>query len=69
MLLGPVSYLDCLVFLVFLAPQLLLNVGLIETVVVVLQALPFFRTYTMTRLPIAHPRYRNPRLVASPASS
>ncbi|KAI1085767.1 alpha/beta-hydrolase [Whalleya microplaca] len=41
MILGPVSYLDCFVFCVFLAPQLLIHVGLLETVAVVLQCLPF----------------------------
>ncbi|KKY33306.1 putative alpha beta-hydrolase [Diaporthe ampelina] len=41
MILGPVSYLDCIVFCTFLAPQLILNVGLFETVVTVLQVLPF----------------------------
>ncbi|KAK8055844.1 alpha/beta-hydrolase [Apiospora rasikravindrae] len=41
MILGPVSYLDCLVFCVFLAPQLLIHVGLVETLGVVLQCLPF----------------------------
>ncbi|KAI3394154.1 hypothetical protein diail_3164 [Diaporthe ilicicola] len=41
MILGPVSYLDCIVFCVFLAPQLILSVGLFETVVTVLQTLPF----------------------------
>ncbi|KAI1417788.1 Arylacetamide deacetylase-like protein [Hypoxylon sp. FL1857] len=41
MVLGPVSYLDCVVFCVFLAPQLIIHVGLLETVLVVLQCLPF----------------------------
>ncbi|KAI0013732.1 alpha/beta-hydrolase [Xylariaceae sp. FL0662B] len=41
MILGPVSYLDCVVFCVFLTPQLLIHVGLFETVVVVLRCLPF----------------------------
>lgn len=41
MILGPVSYLDCLVFCVFLAPQLILDVGLFETIKVALQCLPF----------------------------
>lgn len=41
MMLGPVSYLDCIVFFVFLAPQLLIHVGPIETLGVVLQCLPF----------------------------
>ena len=42
MLLGPVSYLDCFVFCLFLAPQLVWQVGFFETTYCVLQALPFF---------------------------
>ena len=41
MILGPVSYLDCIVFCVFLAPQLLIHVGILETAAVVLRCLPF----------------------------
>ncbi|KAI9810705.1 MAG: hypothetical protein M1832_001214 [Thelocarpon impressellum] len=41
MILGQVSYLDCIVFLVFLAPQLLLQVGLWRTLICGLYALPF----------------------------
>lgn len=41
MILGSVSYLDCIVFCVFLAPQLIIHVGLLETVLVGLQCLPF----------------------------
>ncbi|KAI1405870.1 Arylacetamide deacetylase-like protein [Hypoxylon fuscum] len=41
MLLGPVSYLDCVVFCAFLTPQLIIHVGLFETIYVVLQCLPF----------------------------
>ncbi|RYP33670.1 hypothetical protein DL767_004665 [Monosporascus sp. MG133] len=41
MILGPVSYLDCIVFCVFLTPQLLIHVGLLKTVSVVLRCLPF----------------------------
>jgi hypothetical protein len=44
MILGPVSLLDCLVFCLFLAPQLIIQVGLIRTVVTVLRTLPFLRT-------------------------
>ncbi|KAK6950136.1 hypothetical protein Daesc_008462 [Daldinia eschscholtzii] len=32
MILGPVSYVDCIVFCAFLAPQLIIHVGLLETV-------------------------------------
>ncbi|KAI1661779.1 alpha/beta-hydrolase [Daldinia decipiens] len=41
MILGSVSYLDCIVFCVFLAPQLIIHAGLLETVLVGLQCLPF----------------------------
>ncbi|KAK0645908.1 Alpha/Beta hydrolase protein [Cercophora newfieldiana] len=41
MILGPVSYLDCLVFCILLAPNLLWYVGLTDTLVCVLKALPF----------------------------
>lgn len=41
MILGQISYLDCLVFLLFLIPQLLLQVNLIELIAVASKALPF----------------------------
>ena len=43
MILGQVSYLDCVAFLMFLAPQLLIQVGLLDTLVCGLCALPFLR--------------------------
>lgn len=45
MILNQISYLDCIAFLIFLAPQLLIRVGLVETVSCVIAALPFFRMY------------------------
>lgn len=48
MILGPISYLDCIVFCVFLAPQLLLELGLIETIQIILQVLPFLGTFSDT---------------------
>ncbi|KAK4172573.1 Alpha/Beta hydrolase protein [Triangularia setosa] len=54
LLLGPVSYLDCLVFCVFLVPQLIWRVGFFETTRCVLQALPFF----LLRLPVQFLRER-----------
>ena len=42
MLLGPISLTDCFVFLLLLAPQLLLQVGPIRTLLVAIRALPFF---------------------------
>ncbi|KAL8762265.1 MAG: hypothetical protein Q9184_001713 [Pyrenodesmia sp. 2 TL-2023] len=41
MILGQISYLDCLIFLLFLAPQLLLNVNFFELIFCVLKAVPF----------------------------
>lgn len=41
MVLGPVTLLDCLVFCIFLAPQLIWQAGLIPTLFSVLEALPF----------------------------
>lgn len=41
MILGPISNLDCIVFCLLLAPQLIWNVGLLDTTVCVLQCLPF----------------------------
>lgn len=49
MRLGPVSYLDCLVFCMLLAPQLIWHVGLFSTGYCVLQMLPFFCTYASPR--------------------
>ncbi|KAK8252291.1 Alpha/Beta hydrolase protein [Phyllosticta capitalensis] len=40
MILGQISYLDCLVFLIFLAPQLLLEVGIFNVAAWLLPALP-----------------------------
>lgn len=45
MILGQISYLDCLVFLIVLAPQLLLHVNIIELLTCVLKALPFVRKF------------------------
>ena len=42
MILGQISYLDCIVFLVFLAPQLLFRVNIFEVLICIIQALPFF---------------------------
>ncbi len=43
MILGQISYIDCAVFLIFLAPQLILQVGFVETFVCAFKALPFLR--------------------------
>ena len=40
MILGPISFLDCLVFVLFLLPQLLLGINLLELIKVGLQVLP-----------------------------
>lgn len=41
MILGPVSYLDCIVFCVFLAPQLIWQAGLFRTIFHASRAVPF----------------------------
>ena len=41
MILDQISYLDCLVFLFFLAPQLLLRVNIFELLFYIVRALPF----------------------------
>jgi hypothetical protein len=41
MILGQISFLDCIVFLVLLTPQLLFHVGLFTTALWIIQALPF----------------------------
>lgn len=51
MILGQISYLDCIVFIIFLAPQLLIHVNIFELLSCVFQALPFFRR---NFLPIQH---------------
>jgi acetyl esterase/lipase len=43
MILGQISYLDCVVFLIFLVPQLLLRVNTFELLSCFFKALPFFR--------------------------
>jgi hypothetical protein len=40
MILGPISYIDCIVFLLFLAPQLILHAGIVRTGFWLLRALP-----------------------------
>ncbi|KAK9779480.1 putative Alpha/Beta hydrolase protein [Seiridium cardinale] len=64
MILGPISYLDCFVFCIFLAPQLLLRVGLFETLGVALQCLPFL----LFQLPFEflHERFLSSRTEQSP---
>ncbi|KAH6604221.1 hypothetical protein Trco_007667 [Trichoderma cornu-damae] len=41
MILGPISLIDCLVFCIFLAPQLLRQAGFLPTAIVVIKAIPF----------------------------
>jgi len=43
MILGPVSYIDCVVFCILLVPALLLDVGLLDTIRCIIKALPFLR--------------------------
>ena len=42
MILGQISYLDCIAFLVFLVPQLLVNVNIFELAWIALSCIPFF---------------------------
>lgn len=46
MILGPVSLLDCLVFVIFLIPQLLYQAGLFSTALVVVKVIPFLSMST-----------------------
>jgi hypothetical protein len=41
MILDQIAWSDCIIFLVFLAPQLIIHVGLIETAICGIKALPF----------------------------
>lgn len=43
MILGQIAWIDCIAFLVFLAPQLIVQIGLFRTILVGLKALPFLR--------------------------
>ena len=44
MILGPISLLDCLVFVIFLIPNLLIQVGIFGTIGLVVKLVPFFGT-------------------------
>ncbi|KAH9884463.1 Arylacetamide deacetylase-like protein [Xylariomycetidae sp. FL2044] len=70
MILGPVSYLDCVVFCIFLTPQLLIHVGLPETVFVVLQCLPFLGEWPIVLVShrIARPDTVYPKAIELPYS-
>ena len=43
MILGQISYLDCIAFLLFLLPQLLINVNTFELAWATFKCIPFFR--------------------------
>jgi hypothetical protein len=59
MILGQISWLDCFVFLVFLAPQLIIHVGFFPTLFCGLRALPFLRMFdTFSHLNDLMPRPR-----------
>ncbi|KAI9812671.1 MAG: hypothetical protein M1826_002793 [Phylliscum demangeonii] len=60
MILDRITILDCIVFLVLLAPQLLVHVGLLPTLAPVLRALPFL----LLQLPVALIRDRGLRAKA-----
>ncbi|KAL7947285.1 Alpha/Beta hydrolase protein [Trichoderma barbatum] len=65
MILGPVSLIDCLVFCIYLAPQLLHQAGFLSTAVAVLRAIPFL----LLTLPIQFVWNRYCRSYASHKSS
>lgn len=48
MILGPISLVDCGVFLIFLAPQLIWHAGFFLTLFTGLKALPFLRWLSLT---------------------
>lgn len=54
MILGPVTLIDCFVFLVLLIPQLLWTVGIFETVYVAAKTLPFL--CMLCPVPFVHSR-------------
>jgi acetyl esterase/lipase len=49
MILSQISYLDCIAFLVFLTPQILLQIGLVPVLKWLIPALPWLGMYRMTR--------------------
>jgi len=59
MILGTVSLLDCLVFVLFLTPQLVLQAGLFPTAETVLRALPFLLVTLPTDLARTRTRPRS----------
>lgn len=59
MILGPVSLIDCAVFCVFLAPQLIWNVGFFRTVLTVIRCLDFLRSsFLVVKHQISHSHIR-----------
>ena len=50
MILGPVSLIDCLVFLIFLTPQLLIHAGFFATLGAAVPALPYLCEYRLDGL-------------------
>ena len=45
MILGQIAWVDCFAFLIFLAPQLIIQVGLLKTAATGIRALPFLRSF------------------------
>ena len=43
MILDQIAWVDCFAFLLFLAPQMLIHVGLFQTAICGIKALPFLR--------------------------
>lgn len=57
MILDQIAWVDCIAFLLFLAPQLLIQIGLFPTIFCALKALPFLRKApnAYLTLPTLHP--------------
>ena len=65
MILGPISLLDCAVFVIFLLPSLLVQVGILKTIRLIIQALPFLGSSSGQ----AGPVFEADRLPNSPKTS
>ncbi|PGH23905.1 hypothetical protein AJ80_01967 [Polytolypa hystricis UAMH7299] len=50
MILGPITFIDCIVFVILLAPQLIIHAGLYQTVKYASRSLPFLVLYLPTEL-------------------
>jgi len=51
MILGQIAWVDCIAFLLFLTPQLIIHVGLLDAAICGIKALPFLRRDKPVSLP------------------